>query len=161
LTSVQFVVGQLPPVFFYLFYYFIPLVRNLLHWNIKGSGVSSSCSFSPHRHIRLSVSPNLWRYDLIFPCPVSIVVNSGNAGIFCRSLFLIDGKKLWSLPPFPIFVHCHCYTQSPFSFSYAIITSLCILPYTAVTAVHMKVTPWQAWTFVQADVGSNPFATRM
>ena len=42
---------------------------------------STVCSSSSHGHIGLSISPNLYKYERVFPCPVSIVVNSGNVGI--------------------------------------------------------------------------------
>ena len=86
--SVSFVAGQLPPVFFICLISFLWL-RSFLHLNIKWSTVCSSS----HGHIGLSVSPSLYKYDFMLPCPVSIVVNSGNIGIFCVSLFLTDGKK--------------------------------------------------------------------
>ena len=82
LTSVSFAVGQLPPMFFICFIISFLWSRNFLHWNIKRSAV---CSSSSHRHIALSVSPNLYRCDLSYQCPVNIVVNSGNKGIFCHS----------------------------------------------------------------------------
>jgi hypothetical protein len=61
-----------------------------LHWNIKWSEV---CSSSSHGHMGLSVIPDLWRYDLSSPCPVTNIVNSGKIEIFSRSLFLTDAKK--------------------------------------------------------------------
>jgi len=41
-----------------------------LHLNIKWSTV---CSSSSQGHIRLSVSPSLYKYDFMLPCPVSKV----------------------------------------------------------------------------------------
>ena len=79
--------------FFICFIIAFLLLRNFLHWNIRWSAVCSSSSSSSHGHIGLSASPNLYRYDLIFPCPVSTVVNSENTVIFSRNLFLTDGKK--------------------------------------------------------------------
>jgi len=102
-------------------------LRNFLHWNVKRSVV---CSSSSHGHIGSSVNPNLWKYDLSFPSSVSIVVNSGNTGIFCHSLFLTDGKKALVTAAFPIFVHCCRHIWSPFSFCHVITTSLGILSYT-------------------------------
>ena len=50
-------------------------------------------SASANGHVGLSVIPNLWKYDLNFPCPVTIDVNSGDTGSSCRSLFLTKGKN--------------------------------------------------------------------
>jgi len=76
LTSVSFVVGQLPPVFFICFIISFLWLRNFLHWNIKWFAI---CSFSSSQeHILLSISTYLWRYDRIFACTVTIIVNSGN-----------------------------------------------------------------------------------
>ena len=38
-------------------------------------------SASAHGHVGLSVIPNLWKYVLNFPCPITIDVNSGDTGI--------------------------------------------------------------------------------
>ena len=43
----------------------------------------------------------------MLPCPVSIVVNAGNIGIFCVILFLTDGKKAFVTAPFLVCV-CVC-----------------------------------------------------
>ena len=101
-------------------------LRNFLHLNIKWSTVCSSS----HGHIRLSVSPSLYKYDLIFLCPVSIVVNSGNIGIFCVSLFLTDGKKAFVTAPFLVSIPCCSHIWSPWSFPLVTITSFGILSYT-------------------------------
>ena len=99
-------------------------LRNIVKWNIKWSVV---CSSSSHGQIGLSVSPNLRRYDLILPCPVIIVVNSENTRIFCRGLFLTDGKIALVTAPFPVFVHYCCHISSQFSLSCVTITSIGIL----------------------------------
>jgi len=57
----------------------------------------------------LSIIPNLWRYDLSFPCPVTNIVTSGKTGIFSRSLFLTDGKKALVTVPAP---SCETYLTS-------------------------------------------------
>ena len=45
----------------------------------------------------LSVIPNLWRYDLSFPCPVTNIVNSGKTGIFFLVVYSsLTGNKLSS-----------------------------------------------------------------
>ena len=87
---VSFVAGQLPPVFFICLIISSLWLRNFLHLNIKWSTV---CSSPSQGHIRLSVSPSLYKYDFMLPSPDSKVVNSGNIGIFCVSLFFTDGKK--------------------------------------------------------------------
>ena len=122
-TSVSFVIGQFPPVFFICFIISFLWLCNFLHRNSKWSVVCCSS----HRHIGLTVLPNLWRYDLSFPCPVSIVVNSRNIGIFCSSPLLIYGKKALVTAPFPLFVYCRRHIWSPFSFSHITTTSLGIL----------------------------------
>ena len=88
--SVSVVAGQLPPVFFICLIICSLWLRSFLHLNIK---LSTVCSSSSQGHIRLSVSPSLYKYDFILPCPVNKVVNSGNIGIFCVSLFFTDGKR--------------------------------------------------------------------
>ena len=95
--SVSFFAAQLPPVLFICCIISFLWLLNFLHFNIKWSTVCSSS----HGHIGLSLSPNLCKYELIFPYPVSIVVNSGNIGIFCSSLFLTDRKKSFVTAPFP------------------------------------------------------------
>ena len=78
--SVSFVAGQLPPVFFICLIISSLWLRSFLHFNIKWSTV---CSSSSQGHIRSSVSPSLYKYDFMLPCPVSKVVNSGNTnGLF-------------------------------------------------------------------------------
>jgi hypothetical protein len=86
----------------FLFVFFISFLwlLNFFHWKIKWSVVCSSSS-SSHEHIGLSVSPNLCKYDLNFPRPVTIVVNSGNMAIFCCSLFFTNGKKSFGHRPLP------------------------------------------------------------
>ena len=125
--SVAYVSGQLPPVFFICLIISFLWLRNFLHLNIKWSTVTSSSS---HGHIGLSVNPSLYNYDLIFPCPVSIVVNSGNIGIFCVTLFLTDGEKAFVTAPLLVSIHCCSHICSPWSFSLVKITSFGILSYT-------------------------------
>ena len=84
-----------PPVSFICFIILFLWLVNLLHWNIQWSAV---CSSSLHGHMGLSIIPNLWRYDLSFPCPVTNTVNSGKIGIFLHSLFLTKGRKLSHCP---------------------------------------------------------------
>jgi len=103
--SVSFVAGQLPPVFVICLIISFLWLRSFLHINNKWSTV---CSSSSHRDIGLSVSPSLYKYDLMFPCPVSIVVNSGNIGIFCVTLFLTDGKEAFVCVSVCVCVVCVC-----------------------------------------------------
>ena len=131
--SVSFVAGQLPPVFFICLINSFLWLRSFLHLNIKWSTVCSSSS--SQGHIRLSVSPCLYKYDFMLPCPVSIVVKSGNIGIFCVSLFLTDGKKAFVTAPFLVSIHCCSHICSPWSFSLVTITSFGILSYT--TGLHL------------------------
>ena len=88
--SVSLVAGQLPPVFFICLIMSFLWLRNFLHLNIKLSTVFSSSS---QGHIRFSVSPSLYKYSFMLPCPVNKVIISGNIGIFSVSLFFTDGKK--------------------------------------------------------------------
>jgi hypothetical protein len=105
-TSVSLLVGQLPPLFFICFIIPYLWLRNFLHWNIKWSAVSSSSS---HGHIALSVSPNLYRCDLIFPCPVSIVVKSGNTGergtSYSFTKFWIEFEWKWNKAKIRVWRH--------------------------------------------------------
>ena len=94
--SVSFVAGQLPPVFIVCLIISLPWLRHFLHLNIKWATV---CSSSSQGHIGLTVGPSLYKYDLIFSCPV-VRFNSENIGIFCVTLFLIDGKKAFVNAPF-------------------------------------------------------------
>ena len=87
--SVSFVAGQLPPVFFICLIISSLWLHSYLHLNIKWSTV---CSSSSQGHIRLSVSPSLYKYDFMLPCHVSKTDNYGNTGIFCVSLFFTDGN---------------------------------------------------------------------
>ena len=86
--SVSFVAGQLPPVFFICLIISFLCLNSFLHLNIKWSTVSSSSS---HGHIRLSVSPSLYKYDFMLPCPVSIV--HGNIKSYLYRLGLTDNRK--------------------------------------------------------------------
>jgi len=86
-------------------------------------------SASAYGHVGLSVIPNLWKYDLNFPCPVTIDVNSGDTESSCRSLFLTKGKKDLVTAPFSVLVHYCCHCLSPLSLTLVTITSLGILSY--------------------------------
>ena len=131
LIRVLFFAGQLPPVPFICCIISFLWLLNFLHLNIKWSTVRSSSS---HGHIGLSVCPNLCQYELIFPGPVSIVVNAGNTGILCISLLLTDGKKAFVTAPFPYpptavhtyEVHCFfsCYNHLSWRMSVYIATRL-------------------------------------
>ena len=124
LTNISCVAGQVPPVFCICFSIYFLCLLNLLHLNMKWSVL---CSSSSHGHIGLV---QIWKgMTLVYACPVVIFTDSGNTGIFCRSLFLTDGMKTLVPAPFPVFLHCCCHTWSPFSFSTVIITSLGILSY--------------------------------
>jgi len=77
-TIVSFIVGHLPQVSFVCFIILFLWLHNILQWNIKLFVVRSYYS-SSHGHFGLSISPNLWRYDLSVPCPVWHVL----CDIFC------------------------------------------------------------------------------
>ena len=113
---------------FYLSYHLFFLVTSSLHLKIKWSTV---CSFSSQGHIQFSISPSLYSYDFMLPCPDSKIVNSGNIRIFCVSLFSTDGKKAFVTAPVLVSIQCCCHICSPWSFSLVTITSFGILSYTA------------------------------
>ena len=127
LISFAFAIGQVPPVCFIYFINSFLWAVNFVHWTIKCCIIWSS--LSSHGHFGLLVNPNRWRYFFIFPCPVIIIVNSGNPGIFVCSLLLADGKKALVTAPLPVFFYCFCRMFSPYSFSRVVITSRAILAY--------------------------------
>ena len=94
--SVSLVAGQLPPVSFIYLITSSLWLRRFLHLNIKWSTVSSSSS---QGHIRLTASPNLYKYDFMLPYHDINVVNPGNIGIFCVRHFFTDGKKAFVTAP--------------------------------------------------------------
>ena len=49
-------------------------------------------SFLPHGHVGVAAILKRYRYALIFPCPVTMVVNFGFADIFMSSLSATLGK---------------------------------------------------------------------
>ena len=66
---------------------------------------STVCSTLLHEHIGLSWILYLCRYDLIFPCPVTIVVKFGVTLIFCFNLSAILGKNDFVIAPFIVMSH--------------------------------------------------------
>ena len=121
---------------------------SFLHRKIKWSVVWSSAS--AHGHVGLSVIPNLWKYDLNFPCLVTIDVNSGDTGSSCRSSFLAKVKKDLVTAPFSVLVHCCCHCLSPFSLTLVTITSLGIVSYITGSSS----TP-HGWPFALKHVGAT------
>jgi hypothetical protein len=66
----QLVIGQFPPSFIILFLRTCLSFLNSSHSHSKWSAV---CGLFLQRHVGSSIILNLWKYDLSFPCPVTIV----------------------------------------------------------------------------------------
>ena len=86
----------------------------ILQAYIKCSGV---CAPSLQGHVGLSVNLNLCKYDLVFPWPVTIAVNSGVMGSFTCSLCSTAGKNDLHNAPFAVRSHCLCHFTIPSFFS--------------------------------------------
>ena len=73
---------------------------------------STDCSPSLQGHIGLSIILYLFRYVLMLPCLVIIVVKLGVVLILNFSLSPILGKKDFVISPFVVLSHslCHCKT---------------------------------------------------
>ena len=67
------------------------------------------CSPLLQEHIGLSLILNLYKYALIFPCPVTIVVKFGVTLIFHFNLSAILGKNNFVIAPFVVLAHSPCH----------------------------------------------------
>jgi len=63
------------------------------------------CSPLLQEHIGLSLILNLYKYALLFPCPVTIVVKFGVTLIFNFNLSAILGKNDFVVAPFVVLSH--------------------------------------------------------
>ena len=78
---------------------------------------STDCSPSSHEHNGLYIILYLYKYVLILPWPVTIVVKLGVALILSFNLSAIFGKKDFVITPFEDLSHsfCHCFTVCSFN----------------------------------------------
>ena len=67
------------------------------------------CSPLLQEDIGLSLILNLYKYALIFPCPVTIVVKFGVTFIFNFNLSAILGKNNFVIAPFVVLSHSPCH----------------------------------------------------
>ena len=70
-----------------------------------------------HVHFGLSINPNLCRYALVFPSPVTIAVNVAVIGILTCSLCYTSGRNDLHRVPFPVLSHCLCHLAIPCFFN--------------------------------------------
>ena len=70
---------------------------------------STVCSRLLQEHIGLSLILNLYKYDLIFPCRVTIAVKFGVTLIFNFNLSTILGKNYFMIAPFVVLSHSPCH----------------------------------------------------
>jgi hypothetical protein len=73
------------------------------------------CSPFLHEHVGLSIILYLYKYDLILPCPDTIVVKSGVTLIFSFNLSVILGKYNFVIAPFVEQSHSVCHVLTLFS----------------------------------------------
>ena len=67
------------------------------------------CSPLLQQHMGLSLILYLSRYDLILPCPVTVIVKFGVTLILSFNLSVIFGKKVFVLAPFVVMSHSLCH----------------------------------------------------
>ena len=70
---------------------------------------SNFCSHLLQEHIGLSIILYLYKYDLILPCPVTIIVKFGVTLIFNFNLSAILGKYVFVISPFVVKSHSLCH----------------------------------------------------
>jgi hypothetical protein len=118
----------------YLLYSFISLfllTGQFSDRNTAAFSLSLSCSSSLHsnnmwfngcspllqEHIGLPNILNVYRYDLMLPCPVTTVVKFGVTLIFAFNLSDIMEKNYFVIAPFLVWSHslCHLITLRSFS----------------------------------------------
>ena len=80
-----------------------------LHSNIMCSTVWGPL---PHEHSGLLANFSLWRYELMFPWPVTIVVKFGVRLILVVSLLPTVGKNSFVIVPFEVSSHLCCHSFS-------------------------------------------------
>ena len=73
------------------------------------------CSPFLQGHIGLSVILYFYKYDLILPCAVTIVVKFGVTLIFNFNLSAILGNYNFVIAPFTVLSHSLCHNFTPFS----------------------------------------------
>ena len=74
-----------------------------------------------------SIILNRWKYDLLFPCAVTIAVKLGVKVIFIFSLSLIFGKNSFVTVPFVVLSQSCCHFSMLISFSWCSISLYGIL----------------------------------
>jgi hypothetical protein len=110
----ELVIGQFPPTFITLFLRTCLCFLNSSHSHSKRSAVYG---LFLQRHVGSSIILNLCRYDLNFPCPVTIVDKFMHICSLLDNLSFTVGKNVFVNSPLVEASHSLCHTCTPFSFN--------------------------------------------